>query len=169
MENIYYKKILFNSKNYFIAKDINGFVRYLGPRNEKFTSFKKEFKNSLLIENNDIFKLEEKQLSKYFNEELIELDFPVKLIGTDFQKSVWQELEKIKYGETVSYLDIAIRIGDRKKVRAVANAIGKNPVSIRIPCHRVIGSDGKLHGYSGGIDMKINLLEIERNTLNKVL
>lgn len=82
--------------------------------------------------------------------------------GTDFQKTVWKELLKIPYGKTVSYKYIADKIGNKKAFRAVGNANNKNKISIIIPCHRVIGSNGKLVGYANGIDMKKFLLELEK-------
>lgn len=83
--------------------------------------------------------------------------------GTDFQQKVWQELLNIPYGQTKTYKDIAKNIGNEKAVRAVATAIGKNPLMIITPCHRVIGSDGKMHGYAYGINLKKKLLDLEDN------
>ena len=85
-------------------------------------------------------------------------------MGTDFQKRVWQALMAISYGSTVSYMDIARRIGNPKLVRAVAQAIGSNPLSIFLPCHRVLGSDGTLTGYAGGVEAKRFLLQLEDAT-----
>lgn len=89
-------------------------------------------------------------------------DIPVDLKGTPFQEAVWRELQTIPYGETVSYMDIAERIGKPKAVRAVGAAIGANPVMIVVPCHRVIAKDGKLTGFRGGIPMKKSLLALEK-------
>ncbi|MDU7410981.1 MULTISPECIES: methylated-DNA--[protein]-cysteine S-methyltransferase [Anaerococcus] len=85
----------------------------------------------------------------------------VRLEGTRFQKEVWHELQNIPYGEAKSYKEIAKNIGNENAVRAVASAIGKNPLMIIIPCHRVIGSDGKMHGYAYGINLKKYLLDLE--------
>ena len=85
------------------------------------------------------------------------------LKGTDFQKRVWQELLNIPYGQTKTYKEIAKAIGNEKAVRAVATAIGKNPLMIIIPCHRVIGSDGKLRGYAYGVGVKEKLLSLEKD------
>ena len=85
----------------------------------------------------------------------------IRLEGTRFQKEVWHELQNIPYGETRSYKEIAKNIGNENAVRAVASAIGKNPLMIIIPCHRVIGSDGKMHGYAYGINLKKYLLDLE--------
>ncbi len=91
-------------------------------------------------------------------------NFDVKLApqGTDFQLSVWEELQKIPFGRTISYLDLAKRLGDEKTIRAAAGANGKNPISILIPCHRVVGKDGSLTGYAGGLHRKKFLLELEK-------
>lgn len=83
--------------------------------------------------------------------------------GTNFQQKVWQELLNTPYGQTKTYKDIAKNIGNEKAVRAVATAIGKNPLMIITPCHRVIGSDGKMHGYAYGINLKKKLLDLENN------
>lgn len=101
---------------------------------------------------------------KYFNNETEQFDLKLDLIGTDFQKKVWNELIKIPYGGTKSYSEIASNIGDEKSVRAVANAIGKNNLLIVVPCHRVIGKNKKLTGFSSGLDLKKYLLDLENNT-----
>lgn len=88
------------------------------------------------------------------------------LAGTDFQKKVWKELLNIPYGQTKTYKEIAKAINNEKAIRAVATAIGKNPLMIIIPCHRVIGSDGKLHGYAYGIETKKKLLSLEKNNIS---
>ncbi|HSW54104.1 MAG TPA: methylated-DNA--[protein]-cysteine S-methyltransferase [Ignavibacteriaceae bacterium] len=101
------------------------------------------------------------QVREYFNRERKEFELPLEIIGTDFQKKVWNELTKIPYGETISYGELANRMGDKNLMRAVAAANGANPIPIIIPCHRVIGSDGSLTGYGGGLDVKQKLLELE--------
>ena len=102
-----------------------------------------------------------KQLHDYFNKERKTFSVPLDLIGTDFQKRVWHELLNIPFGKTISYLQLAIRLGDKKCIRAAGTANGRNPVSIIVPCHRVIGSNGDLVGYGGGLDKKKFLLELE--------
>lgn len=102
-----------------------------------------------------------RQLDEYFAGKRRAFDVPLLFAGTEFQKEVWSELLKIPYGETVSYGCIARRIGMPKAVRAVANANGANPLSVFVPCHRVIGSDRSLTGYGGGIEVKRRLLELE--------
>jgi methylated-DNA-[protein]-cysteine S-methyltransferase len=103
-----------------------------------------------------------KQLSEYFRGERQRFDVPLKLSGTDFQRRVWQELARIPYGVTISYAELAKRIGSPSASRAVGSANGRNPISILVPCHRVIGASGKLTGYAGGIDKKEWLLAWER-------
>ena len=103
----------------------------------------------------------EKQLKDYFEGKRTEFDLPLYMDGTDFQKSVWGALQKIPYGETRSYKEIAEQIGNPKAVRAVGLTNGKNPISIIVPCHRVIGSNGKLTGYAGGLGIKDYLLKLE--------
>lgn len=102
-----------------------------------------------------------RQLREYFNRQRKEFDLQLEIVGTDFQKNVWDELKKISYGETISYGELALRMGDKNKMRAVAAANGANPIPIIIPCHRVIGADGSLTGYGGGLDVKQKLLELE--------
>jgi len=101
------------------------------------------------------------QLREYFNRQRKEFDLQLEILGTDFQKKVWDELIKIPYGETISYGELANRMGDKNLMRAVASANGMNPIPIIIPCHRVIGANGSLTGYSGGLDVKQKLLELE--------
>ena len=101
------------------------------------------------------------QLQDYFDGKRTTFTFPLNPSGTDFQKKVWDELLHIPFGKTCSYLDLSKKLGDVKAIRAVASANGKNPLWIVIPCHRVIGSDGSLTGYAGGLWRKKWLLEHE--------
>ncbi len=101
------------------------------------------------------------QLREYFNAERKEFTVPIDLRGTGFQMRVWKELMKIPYGKTVSYKEIAARLGDAGAVRAVGHANGANPIPVIVPCHRVINTGGKLGGYSGGLTVKEKLLELE--------
>jgi methylated-DNA-[protein]-cysteine S-methyltransferase len=101
------------------------------------------------------------QLAEYFAGERTEFDLPTDGVGTPFQRSVWAELERIPYGETISYAELARRIGRPSASRAVGMANGRNPISIIVPCHRVVGADGSLTGYGGGVGRKRFLLELE--------
>jgi AraC family transcriptional regulator of adaptative response/methylated-DNA-[protein]-cysteine methyltransferase len=107
----------------------------------------------------------EKELKQYFSSELLEFKTPVYLIGSEFQKSVWQALQKISIGTTCSYADQARAIGKPTAFRAVANANGMNPLGIIIPCHRVINANGELGGYNGGLARKEWLLKHERELI----
>lgn len=102
------------------------------------------------------------ELKEYLSGKRKNFDIEIEMIGTDFQKKVWKELLNIPYGETRSYKDIAIAIGNEKSCRAVGNANNKNPIAIIVPCHRVVGSNGSMIGYAGGIDIKEKLLKIEK-------
>ena len=102
------------------------------------------------------------QLKEYFEGKREVFSIRLDLLGTDFQMRVWQELQKIPYGKTITYHELAERIGDPKAFRAVGQADAKNPVSVIIPCHRVLGNDGKLVGYAGGLERKKWLLEHEQ-------
>jgi methylated-DNA-[protein]-cysteine S-methyltransferase len=107
-----------------------------------------------------------RQLRAYFDGELKEFDLPLTLEGTGFQRRVWTNLLTIPYGETISYAQLAQRIGNPKAVRAVGLANGSNPIPIIIPCHRVIGSNGSLTGFGGGLGTKKKLLALESNQIS---
>lgn len=102
-----------------------------------------------------------KELDEYFANKRTEFDIPLRPVGTNFQCRVWRALQEVPYGETRSYKEIALRVGNPKGIRAVAQAIGANGISIFIPCHRIIGTNGALTGFAGGIDAKRMLLNIE--------
>jgi methylated-DNA-[protein]-cysteine S-methyltransferase len=105
------------------------------------------------------------QLHSYFSGRRRHFDLPLEIEGTEFQKKVWTELRSIPYGETISYKELAKRIGKPSAVRAVGAANGANPIPIIIPCHRVIGNDGSLTGFGGGLPLKRKLLELESRQL----
>jgi methylated-DNA-[protein]-cysteine S-methyltransferase len=107
-----------------------------------------------------------RQLAAYFDGVLKEFDLPLAMHGTPFQKRVWDELQRIPYGETISYGELARRTGNPNGSRAVGLANGRNPVAIIVPCHRVIGANGKLVGYGGGLPRKEALLNFERSVLS---
>ncbi len=107
------------------------------------------------------------QLDAYFAGERTHFDLPLDMDGTEFQRTVWRGLCDIGYGETISYGELARRIGKPAAMRAVGLANGRNPVSIVVPCHRVIGADGSLTGYGGGIDRKRFLLALEAGTAGR--
>lgn len=105
------------------------------------------------------------QLREYFAGDRKEFDLPLAPRGTDFQRAVWERLCEIPYGTTITYGELARRVGNPAASRAVGLANGRNPIAIVVPCHRVIGSDGKLTGFAGGMDAKRALLELESATL----
>ncbi len=109
----------------------------------------------------DVLKETKIQLNQYFNKKRKEFNIPLLMIGTDFQKQVWNELRTINYGTTISYKDLSNKLQNLKAIRAVASANGANALSIIIPCHRIIGSNGNLIGYAGGIMVKKKLLTLE--------
>ncbi|MBN1582409.1 MAG: methylated-DNA--[protein]-cysteine S-methyltransferase [Anaerolineae bacterium] len=117
------------------------------------------------VVSNPVVELAIRQLGQYLAGDRREFDLPILLQGTGFQKRVWQQLLAIPFGQTSSYLDIAIAIGNPKAVRAVGAANGQNPISIIVPCHRVVGSDGSLVGYGGGLWRKEWLLRHEGSLL----
>lgn len=113
------------------------------------------------------FRNAEEQLTAYFRGALREFDVELDLEGTEFQIEVWNELRRVPYGRTSSYTEIAAAIGRPKAVRAVGAANGANPVPVFIPCHRILGSDGRLTGYRGGIDIKRRLIELEQRAAER--
>ena len=109
------------------------------------------------------------QLEEYFNGDRQNFDVPLNLIGTEFQQSVWKQLQEIPFGETRSYLKLSQQLGNEKAIRAVASANGANAISVIIPCHRIIGSNKDLVGYAGGLPAKKKLLELENLQFNSQL
>ncbi|MCL2210959.1 MAG: methylated-DNA--[protein]-cysteine S-methyltransferase [Treponema sp.] len=147
--------ILFNNKfcNLFIAEEGEKICNVSFLKTKIPADFKKG-ESSLLKE-------AVKQLSEYFNKKRRIFNLPLLLHGTDFQIKVWEALKNIPFGETRSYAQLAAAVGNPKACRAVGMANNKNPVAIIIPCHRVIGSDGSLTGYAGGLKIKKILLDLE--------
>ena len=113
------------------------------------------------LTSNSVIKLAQQELTAYFARQLKEFSVPLDWRGTAFQESVWQALTAIPYGETVSYGDIARAIGRPRSARPIGGAVGRNPLPIIVPCHRVIGTDQTLTGFTGGLNLKVALLEIE--------
>lgn len=105
----------------------------------------------------------QRQLEEYFNKQRTNFELPLLLVGTQFQKSVWNELLKIPYGKTETYLGLSQKLNNTKAIRAVAAANGANAITIIVPCHRIVGSNGELVGYAGGVDVKQKLLRLENS------
>ncbi|MBE0570339.1 MAG: methylated-DNA--[protein]-cysteine S-methyltransferase [Ignavibacteriaceae bacterium] len=155
---------LYTALKKFLGINIEVICSSIGVRNihinKKQTSEKNLYLNNVSINDDKLFNVFT-QLEEYFNRTRKGFDLPLELLGTEFQKKVWNELIKIPYGETISYGELANRMGDKNLMRAVASANGANPIPIIIPCHRVIGANGSLTGYGGGLDVKQKLLELE--------
>ena len=111
---------------------------------------------------NKILDMAETQISEYLEGKRRDFTIPLNIEGTEFRRKVWNELCRIPYGETITYKELAVRIGSPGACRAVANACGANPLPIIIPCHRVVASGGKAGGYTGGLDIKLALLALEK-------
>lgn len=149
--------------NYFCYDTEIGRIK-ISEKDEKiiglgFSDYKKE---NEIEKETDAIRKTYLQLKKYLSGKRKNFDIEIEMIGTEFQKKVWKELLNIPYGETRSYKDIAIAIGNGKACRAVGNANNKNPIAIIVPCHRVVGSNGSMTGYAGGLNIKEKLLKIEK-------
>ncbi len=130
------------------------------PKRVKFGTAKLHRQQPILLE-------AERQLAEYFSGGRVEFDLPLEPDGSEFQKKVWQLLREIPFGQTRSYRDLAKAVGSAKAARAVGAANSKNPLSIIVPCHRVVGSDGSLTGFAGGLETKAALLALEiRSTVS---
>ncbi|MDA6068096.1 methylated-DNA--[protein]-cysteine S-methyltransferase [Flavobacterium sp. AC] len=125
--------------------------------------------NEVSIEIPEVLKKAVLQLEEYFNKKRTDFDFKLNPSGTEFQQKVWKLLLEIPYGKTISYMDQTKKLGDIKAIRAVASANGKNPLWIVVPCHRVIGTNGSLTGYAGGLSRKKWLLEHENPSAQQSL
>jgi methylated-DNA-[protein]-cysteine S-methyltransferase len=145
---------------YFVAS-LKGLQMLSWTEEKEIPYFKKGDEESF-----GILKTAALQLQEYIKGERKRFDLKLDLIGTDFQLRVWKELMKIPYGKTYSYKDLATKLNDPNACRAVGTANGKNPICIIIPCHRVINANGKLGGYSGGLEHKIDLLKLEQVIMN---
>lgn len=137
--------------------------RYRKMRKTVDNRIKKGLNAEFIEQDDETLQKTRVQLDEYFNMQRKEFDIPIQMIGTDFQKSVWEALLKVPYGTTSTYLQLAKELGNEKAVRAVANANGANAIGIIIPCHRIIGTNGKLTGYAGGMPVKKQLLGLEQN------
>ncbi len=143
--------------------------RYRKMRTSIDNRLKKGLNSEFKEESSEIIEKSKLQLTEYFNQERTNFDIDLLFIGTDFQKSVWKELVNIPFGKTYSYLELSKQLGNVKAIRAVATANGANAISILVPCHRIIGSDGKLVGYAGGLPAKKKLLKLEGALVNNQL
>jgi methylated-DNA-[protein]-cysteine S-methyltransferase len=152
------------------AASSKGLVYLTLPGDSSEASLKALAKRSdvqLAREENPLLKKTARQLREYFDGRRTTFDVPLDLLGTDFQKKVWRTLRTVEYGETVTYKDVAIKTGNPNASRAIGMANQKNPVPIIVPCHRVIGKDGAMVGYAGGLPMKRRLLSLESSATRR--
>jgi methylated-DNA-[protein]-cysteine S-methyltransferase len=135
--------------------------RYRTRRATVDTRIRRELNADYVEKDTDLLRATRKQLGEYFGLTRKTFDLPLRLVGTAFQQRVWHALQKVPFGTTVTYLQLAGSLGDTNAVRAVAAANGANAISIIVPCHRVLGSNGDLVGYAGGLRAKADLLSLE--------
>ena len=143
--------------------------RYRKMRKVIDERIKQYFGAEFLLSGSEVIEKTKTQLTEYFYGQRKVFDLPLKLAGTEFQKRVWESLMKIEYGQTKSYSSLSEELGDLKAIRAVASANGANAISIIIPCHRIIGKDGSLVGYAGGLSAKKKLLALENKDIGTQL
>lgn len=170
--SVYWSAFIVGNWNLYLAATSKGLC-YVGSPDSSWDVLRdwvtNKFPNETLLEDAEKLKPYQSELAAYFKGELTDFSFPTDLQGTAFQQSVWQTLHQIPYGQTFNYGQIATLIGKPTAIRAVGTAIGANPVLISVPCHRVIGKNGTLTGYRGGLEMKSHLLELEKRTVMEIL
>ncbi|PEJ53310.1 cysteine methyltransferase [Bacillus sp. AFS002410] len=163
-DNLYWTIVNHKEWNIYIAATNKGLC-FVGSQNgakQELLLFKEKYFPKIEMVNDEVqLEVYKKEIIEFLNGERIDFNLNVDFRGTAFQNDVWNALRSINYGETKTYSDIAATINKPKSVRAVGTAIGANPLLIIIPCHRVIGKNGALSGYRGGLDMKKSLLKIE--------
>lgn len=140
---------------------------YRKQRTQLDDRIKKQLQSELVYEHHPLHIEVEKQLNAYAAKKLKKFELPLLLCGTDFQKSVWHNLLAIPYGTTMSYMALAQKMHNVLAIRAIATANGANAISIIVPCHRIIGTQGELVGYAGGIAVKKKLLQLEGNSMQR--
>lgn len=162
---VYWSKLDYDAWNLHLAATDKGLI-YVGSQGAPLTEVEKwvngRLPDAALVRDDERLTPYARELIEYFRGERQRLEQPFDLRGTAFQQAVWRALRKIPYGRTATYSDIAEAIGRPSAARAVGAAIGANPVLIHVPCHRVIGKNGALTGFRGGLDMKARLLGVER-------
>ncbi len=168
-QNVYWTTVEYHTWKLYLAATSNGLCCLTLP-NESFDTLAhwvdRHIPNARLIEDGEALDIYKKQVLEYLQGQRTTFTFQLDFRGTAFQISVWQALTRIPYGETRSYSDIAQVVQRPKAVRAVGAANGANPIPIVVPCHRVIGKNGNLTGYGGGLDVKEELLRLESNKVS---
>ncbi|GEO43938.1 methylated-DNA--[protein]-cysteine S-methyltransferase [Companilactobacillus alimentarius] len=158
--SIYFHSYFIRQHYYVIGASKDGLV-FVGSQDKGFEELKRIYPSGKIIDDNGRTQFYAQQIEEYLAGCRKDFDIPIDVNGTTFQKSVWKELLKIPYGQTRTYTQIAEAINRPTAIRAVATAIGKNPLLIVIPCHRVVAKSRKLGGYRGGLTMKRELLQLE--------
>ncbi|MFF2176158.1 methylated-DNA--[protein]-cysteine S-methyltransferase [Lysinibacillus sp. NPDC058147] len=162
---LFWTLLMFEDWKFYIASTSKGIV-FVGSQNKPFEELfewvKKRFPGSPLVEDNEKLEPYVVEITQYLEGKRKTFTVPIEYVGTQFQLAVWNALCEIPYGQMKSYSDIANDINKPAAVRAVGAAIGANPVLITVPCHRVIGKNGSLTGYRGGLEMKTQLLDLEK-------
>jgi methylated-DNA-[protein]-cysteine S-methyltransferase len=163
---IYWSLFQYGDWRFYVAATSTGLC-YVGspnsPVNELKVWLKRRFPYFELIEDHTVLQPYKEELIEYYQGKRELFTFPVDIQGTPFQQEIWKTLNQIPYGETYTYSQIAEMINKPSAVRAVGTAIGANPILITVPCHRVIGKNGRLTGYRGGLEMKKHLLHLEKD------
>lgn len=166
--SIYWSLLEFADWNFYLAATLKGLC-YVGSQNKPYEELaiwvEKHFPGSPLVEDNQVLEPYVSEIKEYLAGGRESFNFAADLRGTPFQVAVWNAVCEIPFGETKSYSDIAHMVKRPAAVRAVGTAIGANPVLLSVPCHRVLGKNGALTGFRGGLDMKAKLLELEGQTL----
>ncbi|WP_129044918.1 methylated-DNA--[protein]-cysteine S-methyltransferase [Companilactobacillus metriopterae] len=157
--NIYFDSLNYNNNKYFICVTDNG-INFIGSPNQELEEVLNFYPEANLTHRK--LDREKQEISEYLAGERKKFDLPIDLVGTEFQMKVWNAIRSIPYGKTITYLEIANMINNPKAIRAVGTAVGRNPILMIIPCHRVIRSDGIDSGYRGGLAMKKELLILEK-------
>lgn len=158
MTKIYTAEVELAGEEFLFASTENG-LAYVGRSgDQEFAAF---FPDDEQVADNGENQIAIRQFQEYFAGQRQSFDLQLDLAGTPFQRLVWQQLQQIPFGETVCYSELAASLGRPQSTRAVANAVGRNPVLIAVPCHRVLGKNGKLTGFRSGLPLKITLLTIE--------
>lgn len=163
-ESCCYKTVDSPVGDLIIVANIDGLHAVLWGCDLKNAAIRDRVANCQLVKRHQVIDATAKQLSEYFAGERTKFELPITLSGTDFQQRVWSELLKLPHGCTATYEELALKLGDKKKVRAVGMANGMNPISIVVPCHRVVGKNGSLTGFAGGLAVKAFLLNLEKGT-----
>jgi methylated-DNA-[protein]-cysteine S-methyltransferase len=168
---LYWTQLIYENWKLYMAATSNGLC-YVGSQDKPFEEMEvwvnKHYSGSPLVQDDVVMQPFVAEFKEFFQGVRNSFTIPQELKGTDFQTEVWNALCKIPYGETWTYSDIAHAIQRPSAVRAVGTAIGANPILLTVPCHRVIGKNGKLTGFRGGLDMKEQLLKIEKENLHQV-